>query len=88
MVKHWHDRRGGGTTFISVTVRGLSVICHDNHWIIVSRGRAGGGVGTTFLTVIILGATRENRSSGFPTRSDTNRAAHILNKARDLKFRI
>ena len=26
--------------------------------------------------------------SGLPTRSDTNRAAQLLNKARDLKFRI
>ena len=32
--------------------------------------------------------TWENRSSGFPTRSDTNRAAQLLNMARGLKFRI
>ena len=30
----------------------------------------------------------ENRSSGFPTRCDTNQAAQSLNTARDLKFRI
>ena len=30
----------------------------------------------------------ENRSSGFPTRSDTNRAARSLKMARGLKFRI
>ena len=30
----------------------------------------------------------ENRSSGFPTRSDTNRAVQPQNMARDLKFRI
>ena len=32
--------------------------------------------------------SRENRSSGFPTRSDTNRAAQLLKMARDLKFRV
>ena len=30
----------------------------------------------------------ENRSSGIPTRSDTNRAGQSLKMARDLKFRI
>ena len=30
----------------------------------------------------------ENRSSGFPTRSDTNRAVQSQKMARDLKFRI
>ena len=30
----------------------------------------------------------ENRSSGVPTRSDTNRAAQLLNMARGLKFLI
>ena len=30
----------------------------------------------------------ENRSSGFPTRSDTNRAVQLLNMARSLKFWI
>ena len=30
----------------------------------------------------------ENRPSGFPTRSDTNRAVHSLNMARGLKFRV
>ena len=33
-------------------------------------------------------ATRENRSSGFPTRSDTNRALQSQKQARSLKFRI
>ena len=33
-------------------------------------------------------ATRENRSSGFPTRSDTNRAVQAQKQARSLKFRI
>ena len=32
--------------------------------------------------------TSENRSSGFPTRSDTNLAGQSLMIARDLKFRI
>ena len=31
---------------------------------------------------------RENRSSGFPTRSDTNRAVQAQKMARGLKFRI
>ena len=33
-------------------------------------------------------ATRENRSSGFPTRSDTNRPVQAQKRARSLKFRI
>ena len=33
-------------------------------------------------------ATRENRSSGFPTRSDTNRPVQSQKMARSLKFRI
>ena len=32
--------------------------------------------------------TRENRSSGFPTRSDTNRPVPAQKRARSLKFRI
>ena len=35
-----------------------------------------------------LVATRENRSSGFPNRSDTNRPAYSQRMARGLKFRI
>ena len=31
---------------------------------------------------------RENRSSGFPTRSDTNRPVQSQKQARSLKFRI
>ena len=31
---------------------------------------------------------KQNRSSGFPTRSDTNWAVQSLNMARGLKFRI
>ena len=31
---------------------------------------------------------RENRSSGFPTRSDTNRAVQAQKMARNFKFRI
>ena len=42
-----------------------------------------------FMHVIcIRAATRENRSSGFPTRSDTNRAVQSQKQARSLKFRI
>ena len=37
---------------------------------------------------IIWAATSENRSSGLPTRSDTKRAAQLLNMARALKFWI
>ena len=33
-------------------------------------------------------ATQENRSSGFPTRSDTNRPVQSQKQARGLKFRI
>ena len=33
-------------------------------------------------------ATPENRSSGFPTRSDTNRHVQSQKQARSLKFRI
>ena len=35
---------------------------------------------------IILAATRENQSSGFPTRSDTNRPLQSQKQARSLKF--
>ena len=33
-------------------------------------------------------ATRENRSSGFPTRSDTNRPVQAQKRARSLQFWI
>ena len=33
-------------------------------------------------------STRENRSSGFPTRSDTNRPVQAQKRARSLKFQI
>ena len=33
-------------------------------------------------------ASRENLSSGFPARSDTNWAVQLLRMARGLKFRI
>ena len=36
--------------------------------------------------IIIRAATRENRSSGFPTRSDTNRPVQSQKQARSLKF--
>ena len=36
----------------------------------------------------IWAAMQENRSSGFPTRSDTNRPVQLQNMARSLKFRI
>ena len=36
----------------------------------------------------IRATTRENRSSGFPTRSDTNRAVESQKQARSLKFWI
>ena len=38
--------------------------------------------------VYLRAATRENRSSGFPTRSDTNRPVQAQKRARSLKFRI
>ena len=37
-------------------------------------------------TGMLLAATRENRSSGFPTRSDTNRSVQSQEQARYLKF--
>ena len=36
----------------------------------------------------ILASLRENRSSGFPTRSDTSQAVQPQKMARGLKFRI
>ena len=36
----------------------------------------------------LYAASQENRSSGFPTRSDTNRAVQPQKMARGLKFRI
>ena len=33
-------------------------------------------------------STRENRSSGFPTRSDINRPVQLQTRASSLKFRI
>ena len=36
----------------------------------------------------IKAATRENRSSGFPTRSDTNRPVQFQKTSRRLKFRF
>ena len=48
-----------------------------------------------FLQLALIGycynnwaVTRENRSSGFPTRSDTNRPVQSQKQARSLKFRI
>ena len=40
------------------------------------------------ITAFIRAAARENRSSGFPTRSDTNRPVQSQKQARSLKFRI
>ena len=37
---------------------------------------------------VYCSSLRENRSSGFPTRSDTNRAVQPKKMSRDLKFRI
>ena len=42
----------------------------------------------TVETIIKWAATSENRSSGFPTRSHTNRATQLLNMARGLEFPI
>ena len=39
-------------------------------------------------TIAIWASTWENRSSGFPTRSDINRASQLVNIARCLKFWI
>ena len=48
-----------------------------------------GFCGHHWLPIIpICAVTCENRSSGFPIRADTNQAAQLLNKARDLKYRI
>ena len=40
------------------------------------------------MSVLIRAATRENRSSGFPTRCDTNRSVQSQEQARGLKFRL
>ena len=40
------------------------------------------------VTVFILAAYRENLSSGFPARSDTNRTVRTQEMARGLTFRI
>ena len=40
------------------------------------------------ISVVILAASRENLTLGFPTRSDINRAVQPQKMARDLKFRI
>ena len=40
------------------------------------------------VITVVWPATSENRSSGFLTRSDTNRAVQPQNMARDLKFQI
>ena len=47
-----------------------------------------GKVAMPQLKQIKQAATRENRSSGFPTRSDTNRPVQAQKRARSLKFRI
>ena len=39
-------------------------------------------------STIKCAATRENRSSGVPTKSDTNRPVQSQEQARSLKFRI
>ena len=44
--------------------------------------------GKLYRDLWIWAATLENRFSGFPTRSDTNRAVQPQNIARGLKFRI
>ena len=43
---------------------------------------------TELKLAIMSAATRENRSSGFPTRSDENRPVQSQKNARSLKFRI
>ena len=40
------------------------------------------------LKLPYLSRDMRNPGTGFPTRSDTNRAAQLLNMARGLKFRI
>ena len=40
------------------------------------------------MSYLIWASTWENRSSGVPTRSNTNRAVQLLNMARGLKFWI
>ena len=40
------------------------------------------------IELIIRAATRENRSSGFPTRSNTNRPVQSQKQARSSKLRI
>ena len=44
--------------------------------------------GLSKLCYMIRASLRENRSSGFPTGSDTNRAVQPQKIARGLKFRI
>ena len=48
----------------------------------------GDGDGKELRLISNGAATSENRSSGFPTRSDTNRAVQPKKMARDLKFQI
>ena len=52
---------------------------HDINYIATS--------GKTYF-VMKIAVMRENRSSGFPTRSDTNRPEQPQKQARSLKFRL
>ena len=42
----------------------------------------------TLLLAIIRAATRENLSSGFPTKQDSNQSSQLQRLARKFKFRL
>ena len=56
--------------------------------ILIQTDKAAYKTGQKGMFIIISASLWENRSSGFPTRSDTNRAVQLLKMAIGLKFRI
>ena len=64
----------------------MSRVTKKRSWFTVMSKMTGDGFGISKEDK--RAATRENRSSGFPTRSDTNRPVQSQKQARSLKFRI
>ena len=68
----------------------------ETHWVLTMKKKCEKrptvrwifGTNLVFCSIIILAAMRENLSSGFPTKWDSNRPAKLQRLARKLKFRL
>ena len=69
-------------------VRKFNILCFDlQHFTFILLLKAfNASISVIYMIRIIGAATRENRSSGFPTRSDTNRSVQSQKQATCLKF--